>query len=287
MQRLLPLFLPLILCFGCQSSKSLRLDGMTMTELDPLILEPGYDPYELRIDILRQLQSDYDLVMEMTNVEKVPYHPIGFDLGNGLFFDLNENLSLKINQLSVIDDPGTFKVMVVENMLTERGITYAILPDRYCVTSKGGTETCFDTPRKDEQWQIHGKRRLDYAIVEKGDQLTYQRKVSRPGTYVDIKSMGDGRFVTEGKGPENIFIQRANTVELAGKYLIKSTSNGRRLEIYKIGKRVNKALYAIEKSEDTYFIYDRKRRGKTITLKTDRIDVVQNDKVQTRIKILD
>ncbi|MCB0632143.1 MAG: hypothetical protein R2824_14105 [Saprospiraceae bacterium] len=286
MKRLLPLLSLLLFCFACQTSKPLRLSGVNMEKLEPLVLEPGYDPYALRIDVLRQKESGYDPVLEQYDEEDAPYHPVGFDLGNGLFFDLNYNLSFKVNQLPGITDPNTFKVRVINNLLTDRGTTYTIEPEQYCV-EKRGKQNCYNTPREGDKLMIFGKRKLNYAIEEGQDQLTYIPRENRPRLDVEILPNGEDHYYTDGKGNSRHFFKKDNEINLVGRYLIKEVSDGKRLEIYKIWKRVNKVLFAIEKSDNTFYIYNRHRKGKKIEYDSGKLEVVRNNKVRTRIEILD
>jgi hypothetical protein len=256
-----------------------------MNELEPLVLEPSYDPYTLRIDIIRQKRSDYDPVMEQSMDVDVMYHPMGFDLGNGLFYDLNHNLSFRVNQLPGIDDPQDFKVKLIHRLQSADGIIHTIEPERYCV-EKRNKVTCYDTPREGNKWKIFGKRKLEYAIEESPAQLTYSFR-NRPKSDVEIIREEADHYYTDGLGKRRDFVKKDREVNLNGRYLIKSNDDGKRLEIYQIGKRVNKVLFAVEKSDKAYYIYDSKRRGRKIEYGGESLQVVRNNKVLTRIEILD
>ena len=61
-------------------------------------LSPGQEHNELRIDVVRQVRETY-VDGSTTYYEDVPYHPLGLDLGNSLFYDMHENLSFRLDYL--------------------------------------------------------------------------------------------------------------------------------------------------------------------------------------------
>ena len=83
--------------------KTLQRDTFT-----DLILEPAYDFYNIKFDIIRQQQETN--VNSMVTTEDVPYHKLGFHLGNGLFMDLNDNVYIDLLVTTAVDKYENFEV---------------------------------------------------------------------------------------------------------------------------------------------------------------------------------
>jgi hypothetical protein len=85
---------------------------------DPLEVTIAYDVYCIRLDLFRQTRTrtkrvrnaDGDWVTK-TETEKVPYHFLGVDLGNGLFFDAHKNLSIDLIRLLKLDELEEFTIV--------------------------------------------------------------------------------------------------------------------------------------------------------------------------------
>ena len=93
MKKILLLTLPFLLLLSCNPLDLSTLDqDIKFEELD---LKVSYELEDLRFDVIRQQTSDATSDVGDTDTEDVPYHPFGFDLGNGLFYDLNGNLGFK------------------------------------------------------------------------------------------------------------------------------------------------------------------------------------------------
>lgn len=82
-------------------------------ELEPLKLEPGYELYDLRVDLKRHTREEEfnggDEPRTMT-LELV-YMPIGFYIGNGVFVDTNFNLTVDVLQLYGIKEDEDFTIL--------------------------------------------------------------------------------------------------------------------------------------------------------------------------------
>lgn len=84
----------LIIC-GCTTLNKTIIENTDRSIFQPLVLIPDYDICNIRIDLIRQTNKE-QVNDSATEAEKIPYHPVGFYLGNGLFLDLNDNLSLLV-----------------------------------------------------------------------------------------------------------------------------------------------------------------------------------------------
>ncbi len=111
--RYLPFILLTILWMKCAKldihdihhSKSVSFDGM--------LLKPDHEPNDLRIDVVRQKTTSNSTDAEghtTISESNVDYHPMGFDLSNGLFYDLHGNLSLRIDKLLNVKEGSAFEI---------------------------------------------------------------------------------------------------------------------------------------------------------------------------------
>ncbi len=98
---------------GCTSmNKELLEDESMYTELEPLNLEIGYEPFDLRVNLRRQ-SRDEDVVFRTDSkymTVELAYTPTGFYIGNGVFVDTNFNLCLDVLQLYKIDKDADFSI---------------------------------------------------------------------------------------------------------------------------------------------------------------------------------
>ncbi len=93
------LFCLLCLWSACTSLNKAVVSNSDKREgLQKLHLSAGYDVYQLRVDLIRQVTSNY-AGNNNYQTSPIPYHYLGVNLGNGLFYDANHNLTLNLNQL--------------------------------------------------------------------------------------------------------------------------------------------------------------------------------------------
>ena len=104
------LLILILINFGCKTTlKISEIKDLSKIEFESLFIQPDIEPYDFRIDIVRQT-TDEQVNDSTTETEDVPYHLLGFNLGNGLFYDLNDNLSLRIDYLLNIDTKNDFEI---------------------------------------------------------------------------------------------------------------------------------------------------------------------------------
>jgi hypothetical protein len=98
------LLLSLIIWFqSCSVSPYLYLkENTTGLEPYPLKLQMGTEVSNLRVDIFRETtsaESTSITAVNGTEMVDVSYHPMGFRICKGIFLDINENLSVNIDEL--------------------------------------------------------------------------------------------------------------------------------------------------------------------------------------------
>jgi hypothetical protein len=111
----------ILICSACSTLIITEIQSLNKHDFDSLILKPGIEPNELRIDVIRQTYEQ-NVTDSTKETKDSPYNPLGFDLGNGLFYDLNGNLSFKINYLLNYSSDSDFEVEIINRPSKNKGI---------------------------------------------------------------------------------------------------------------------------------------------------------------------
>jgi hypothetical protein len=98
-----------IFCVSCATLNVDEIRNLHKTAFDPLELKPGYETNNLRIDLIRKTFTE-NVSDSVTETKDTPYHPLGFDIGNGLFYDINENLCLRLDFLLGYSSDKNFEI---------------------------------------------------------------------------------------------------------------------------------------------------------------------------------
>jgi hypothetical protein len=265
----------IILLNSCAALNLPEIQNLERTEFEVLRLKPIEEPNDLRIDIIRQtyVQNVNDSTQK---TELMPYHPLGFDLGNGLYYDLNKNLSIRIDYLLNLTSGDNFTIKEIINPKKAKGtITYDFNGDTLTMKSD----------RRDKEYlryikSSHGdsitylnKSRLDYSIIKTDTSIAYRGK---RGIMDVIYKSSDNQFYIRQRKRQEIFQITSNEIKLGDYYLIKLSEDNKRLVIARQGKTGTKTFYTIDKSIDKLFIYDDKYRGIEIENKENYINVYIN-----------
>ncbi len=142
----------LVLSSSCANLNISEIKNLEKAKFDSLRLRPDREINNLRIDLIRQTyeESINDSIKE---TKDTPYHPIGFDLENGLFYDLNKNLCLRIDFLLDFSSNKDFELQKINNPEKHREIIiYRFNND---------TLTTTYPPRKKAHYDYHQIKHLD------------------------------------------------------------------------------------------------------------------------------
>ena len=85
---------------------------------DEFQLKPGFEANELRIDIIQNYRQAY-YTLDTYMLEVMPCHPMAFDLGNRLFYDLHGNLSVRVHHMIGISSDSAFVIRAILNPMTK------------------------------------------------------------------------------------------------------------------------------------------------------------------------
>ena len=269
--------LTIILLFlnSCATLNISEIKNLERIKFDSLELSPGRETNNFRIDLIRQ--NRLEIVDDSTtNIRDTPYHPLGFDLGNGLFYDLNENFCLRVDYLLGFSSDYNFEITKVNRPEKNKGIIV--------FTFNNGSLTVTYPPGKKVNYNYHrvgtkdsvsfmNKNRLKYAIVENDTSLIYCGKRRKWDT---IHKIDENQYYKNTRRRKENYQIKENAIILKTDYLVSLTNNNTTIEIKKQGKMENRILYSIEKSKNKIFIYNEKYFGKKIYRDENSITIYQN-----------
>ena len=248
--RTVILLLPLFIagCFYAPIYQT-ELEAIEISDsLDPIELTPDFDPYLLRIDLIRQTRCDGN-----DDTQNVNYSRLGFRLGNGLFFDYNNNLSILI--------PELFGIVGLENFSIEDQFNNNI----YTKADDNYTSVC-------RNW--FGTSRDALAINHDENQITlgkrwWKTKINQTDEELKINGC---RIITTGtgykKGRRRIcdqYYRENNEIVLNHDYVIRES--GDRIEILNFRRNPAKrcVLYTIQRKENAIYFTSPVHRGFKLT----------------------
>ena len=244
--------------------------------------EPAFDIYEQRIDVIRQ-QESYSMDDQCVT-EDVPYHPVGIDLGNGLFFDLNCNLSLLINKLPWVEDENEFSVEKLNRFTEGLRSAFNATDDQICRERQGifANASCKSIQRTSDQVLVkRGNRTL--VDLHVGDDVVIS---NRHGGWNGLEQKGNGLYQVHKRGRSRLFANQLPEGLLVGarnQYLIESFRDTYR--IYKIRGKRKVFQMKIEMGEDQYEIIPRRGRSTTIQFTDGRLMVLKGNRTKEILKV--
>lgn len=266
-----------LLISSCATLNIDEIKDLQRTEFDTLQLNPDRETNNLRIDIIRQIEVE---IVNDTTTETVdtPYNPIGFDLGNGLFFDLNQNLGLRIDYLLKFSPDHNFEITRMTRPERNRGIiVYKFRNDSLTVNYPSRKKAYYNYRRivVNDSVSYKYKNRLNYSIVENDSSLIYYGKRRKLGA---IRKLSENQYYQNSGRRKEEYQLRGNEIFLRKYFLVSLINNNKTLEIKRQGNRENRIFFTIEKSKDNIFIYNKKYSGIKIELKENNITIYQNKK---------
>lgn len=279
------LLTPLFFLSGCviisiSLSKPIPLDEITAIEANAVQdfqLKVTTQTDNLRIDIIRQTETETDCDGDSDTVD-VDYHPIGFDLGNGLFFDLNNNLSFRIDSLLDLQSREDFELRrtvyrMEQNIVREDNQMYT----RRFLSS--GREREFhmgfvEYTTKGLRYFSRKKLRYEFTQEEEKATLSYTNLRSRS---IDIFTGSTNDFFIKRRKQEEHFTLEDNKINLRDLYLIERNAENDVIEIYAIGRKANYLRFQIKIDADKIIIYNKNNFGTKIDYSPTNISISHND----------
>ncbi len=271
----------LIMSSSCATLNVADIRNLDRTEFEPLTLKPDAEIHEMRLDLIRQT---YEHTVNDSTRETLdsPYHPLGFNLGNGMFYDLNENLCLRLDYLLGFSDQDCIDIKRIDRKNRKR-------PD--CIYSFcDNTLTHTFPPGRIKQYQYHWvtdsgttsvkrRNRILYEIQDDGSSVIYGKKRRK---YDTIRQIDEHQYyLNHNKKRENYRLE-GNRVYLEDDYIIELTDQNRKIEIKRRGLFRDRTWLTLEKGRDMLYIYGRNYSGRKIEFSENGIAVYRDRTFLTR-----
>ena len=262
------LFIIFLFFSSCTPYYINAIKNLDKESFEPLCLTPAVEANNLRIDIIRNTytKTENDSVQR---TEDVDYHPLGFYLGNGLFYDLNENLCLRVDSLLGVAE--NFKIEMISRPEKNKGIVvYTFENDSLIKTYP---------PRKKSHYIYHRegtadsvsykyKQRHRFSIVKNDSSLRYSGKRK---FYRGIYTLDEGLYCLNYKRKRELYELNKNQITLENDYVIRMLNNNTTIQIQRKGRKKSSTLYTIEKNDHEIYIYSNRYYAKKIVLNEDNI----------------
>ncbi len=285
MKSIIPTAFLSIMLFSCATINYQEIVNKEDLDFETLQLKPDVEPNGLRIDIIRNNKNVYyadSLIM----TELAPYHPLGFDLGNGLFYDLGGNLSFRVDYLLNFNQDTSFNLASTGKRTGNRLIQF-----------KNDSLSYSHPPKKKIRWIYHRsiegdsaiynvKKSRDFIIVNSDSSLVYRGKRK---IWDGIYQIEKDRFALYRKEKRSSFSRTDQELVLNRSLQIRMTPGRDKIEVYKY-KRKRMAinpLFTIQRSQKTIFVYNSSKRGIKITLEENRLDVSNGRKILKSYSLLE
>ena len=264
--------------FSCSSPLNIReVKSLDQGKFEDIRLVPMPDFYELRHDIIRQ-QVETTIQEGITDTDDVPYHRLGFYLGNGLFFDLNDNLSFDLLALLSIDKSKNFEV---EKRLTKRPkVVYKSISTNglYCrmkVTAKEiKSKNCREIRNFKNKTILSKNQKIKSAITQNKDTLVLYNKKYKPK---DILIRDDAHTYRRQLDKRAKKYQVTGRGVDLGRYFIKMKNNNREIQILRKRKKRNYHLLTMIRSDNNIIIFNKKSKGQKLAFEDEGLSVYSND----------
>jgi len=268
----------LFLLQSCGSVLESNITKLKKIDLEPLKLEPGYDLYSIRLDLIRETESANDFGparggFQGNNSQDVPYHRLGFHLGNNLFLDLNDNLSILVDKIYDIKDGENFEI--VEKVSPQRRNRYTkkddIYEERFGSLFSSRRVTQYSRDEEDGSLVIKESLLSKQRIYESEDELAIKYPLGKTAIRYD----GKGYSVKQFLGRRN-YVKIGKGISVDNKYFITQRNN--RIEIFsnRSFSKKKRLLYTVIQGENEIIVYDRKNRGFIMLKDGDSIEYRRN-----------
>lgn len=275
----------LLMFSSCATLDVNEIKNLAKVEFEPLQLTPDRETNDLRLDIIRETE-DPSIFDSTGDTELASYHPIGFYLGNGLYYDLNRNISLKLDYLLDFSPENDFEIKTIFMPATNSDMaTYRYLHDTLSISHP---------PRNKDHYSYHqvkygdsivymNKKWFKYAIIETDTSLVHSGKKR---SWDVIRKLDDENFYLDKKFYKVDFQNKGNQVFLGKSYSVRLTNNNSTIQIIGNFRKKSKVMYTIERSKDEIFIYNNKYSGNMIKLGKNSIEVYPNKKLGAKYELV-
>jgi hypothetical protein len=278
-------FLFPLLCISCATINIDEIRDLHRTEFSQVELKPGYEINNLRIDLIRKNFTE-NINDSVTETKDSPYHPLGFDLGNGLFYDMNENLCLKLDFLLKFTADKNFEIHESYRANPKRGIiVYRFCNDTFKVNYMYGKNLHYRYHLVPDAngFSVKYNRRTKYSMAFTDTSAIYREHMSKPRI---IQQTGKDQYDLNTRRRKDHFRKTGSEIFLNNHYVVSLSTDKLSLEIKNPHKKKNNTLYTVVKSDNRIFVYNKRYSGTKIETNNDTILLYRNSILLTKFELV-
>lgn len=245
--------------------------------ISTLYPQPNYEIFEFRFDILRQTESNSDGDGN-SSTDDVDYHVAGYNLGGGLFWDLNDNFSFRLDYLLAIEpiNGGSVLYEAKTNNLTNKSIRYQwdqLQFFRYRTRRRNRPAPYLRYSHRSDKIILQmgnsvNNYNRDTLFFNEQDGLRFPRDW---GGYWVLHRTAQNEWKHERSKPtklsrQHTVLQGNDTLFLGQNYLLIQSDDQQRLELYRRRAFVRgyMLLKTLEKLPNGWLVYDNNYNGYTL-----------------------
>lgn len=257
----------IIVFSSCKSLNVRAIKSMKKVNFQEMQLSPGFEPNELRIDVVRQITETY--VDETTIIyDAVPYHPLGFDLGNGLFYDMNGNLSFRLDQLLEFNPEKPFELSrnvrpenennLMLHTFNNESLSIARLP-------RGKSRIAYHKKYHENSTAFLKKDRFRYSIFKTDSSLSYTFRNNKP---LQIIKADEDNYYTFRRKRLREFSNSDQHLILGKVFSIRLSEDKKTITINSPSRDRNhkKPRITIQKNKQSIYVYSKRYKGTKLEL---------------------
>ncbi len=276
MKKTVFILLAALLIHSCATLDVNEIENLKKESFEPFMLKPDVDVNRIRIDILRQKNDEVSTLDSTKETVDVIYHPFGFELGNDLFFDLNDNLGIRIDELFNVENKY-FEVELFTRPKKNKGVyKQQFLNDtikrKTPFTGKQRYE--LHEEKNGDTLKVLRKKRVLFSVIDQDTAFIYKR---RWATKDVLYKADDQSYYLNRNRKRFTYKLSSDTLYFGKRYMLVRTKGNKAIELRWRRKRSSELLYRIERGNDRLFIYDRYFRGTQLEIKGDTLFEYHNN----------
>ncbi len=262
---------------ACATLNVREIKNLDRVAFAPLRLDPDVEPADLRVDVIRQTTQVG--TGQNTRTVAVAYDPMGFNLGNGLFYDLNANFALRLDHLLGFADEDSFTLSkATANSFLSNGLeVYSLANDSLTLTRNGRRRSRpqYHTEGPADSLTYRRKNNFKYVIAERDSALVLRNRRREKQTIV---MEDENHYHVQRWLWKEDFSQQSNEITLHNRYLVALSTDQKTMTVYRLRRRGRRTpLRTIVRSQNKLFVYARNYRGLALEF-DDRTMTIYNNK---------
>ena len=262
-----------LLLSACATLDRNLLDDAHREMLHPAALSMDYDVYFLRIDLIRNTTTVSDPTGANTSqTAEVPYHYLGFDLGNGLFYDANQNLCLDIMRLPEFAGRKNFTFIKQYPRFGGGTVQYTRQGNFFTRRESGLLQAKFEATFNDTIVTVDEGFLSPKRDIEISDDLLYYKE----GLFATRIKRQPYQYQLSYGLSKRAYYASGNGIHLDRDLIVRNLGN--RVEVAR-AQSWRYRPFTFIKTEEGYFFFNNRSRGLRIVIDEYGISVFENKRL--------